>query len=277
MIDQHDDDHDRGFAHDLGVMERMVGRRRAMRWCAGAGTAVLVTACGGGGAAGPASDVGVLSTATATATATPTATASAAGSGTGCIADPTETSGPYPADGTNPSSGATSDILAVTGIVRSDIRASFLSTTTVATGVAVSITLTLVDVDARCTPLVGYAVYVWQCDRNGDYSLYTAPAESYLRGVQVSDAHGQVTFTTIFPGCYAGRYPHLHVEVFSSLAAATAGRYSVLTSQLVMPSAICATVFADTATYPSSGTHFAAVALSTDMVFADSTATQIAQ
>jgi protocatechuate 3,4-dioxygenase beta subunit len=165
----------------------------------------------------------------------------------------------------------------MSGIVRSDIRPSFISSTTVAGGVKVVLTLTLVNVNATCAPLSGFAIYLWQCDRSGNYSLYSAPAESYLRGVQVTDANGQVTFTTIFPACYDGRWPHMHFEVFSSLLAATGGRYSVLTSQLAMPAAICNTVFADTATYPSSATTFARVSLFSDNVFGDNSAAQIAQ
>ena len=120
-------------------------------------------------------------------------------------------------------------------------------------------------------------MYVWHSDRNGNYSLYTAAAESYLRGVQVTDANGQVTFTTIFPACYSGRWPHIHFEVFSSLANALGGKYSILTSQLAMPAAVCNTLYADTSTYPSSKTNFAQVSLSTDNVFASSTSAQIAQ
>lgn len=47
--------------------------------------------------------------------------------------------------------------------------------------------------------------------------------ENYLRGVQVTNASGQVSFTTVFPGCYTGRYPHTHFEVYSSLGLATLG------------------------------------------------------
>uniref|UniRef100_UPI0015762A56 dioxygenase family protein n=1 Tax=Sphingomonas bacterium TaxID=1895847 RepID=UPI0015762A56 len=215
-------------------------------------------------------------TPTSTATPTPTATATTSSSAA-CIADPTETAGPYPADGTNSASGSTSNVLTATGIVRSDIRASFISTTTVATGVQVKITLTLVNVNAACAPLAGYAVYLWHCDRQGHYSLYTAASESYLRGVQVTDANGQVTFTTIFPAAYDGRWPHMHFEVFSSLANALGGKYSILTSQLAMPSAVCATVFADTTTYPTAASIFKSTSLSSDNVFGDNTAAQLAQ
>ncbi|MET3435894.1 intradiol ring-cleavage dioxygenase [Sphingomonas sp. 1185] len=165
----------------------------------------------------------------------------------------------------------------MSGVVRSDIRPSFLSTTTVATGVLLKITLTLVDVNATCAPLAGYAVYLWHCDRQGLYSLYTAPTESYLRGVQVTDANGQVSFTTIFPGCYDGRWPHMHFEVFSSLSNALGGRYAVLTSQLAMPSAVCSAIYADATTYPSSAAKFARISLSSDGIFGDNSAAQIAQ
>ena len=90
-----------------------------------------------------------------------------------------------------------------------------------------AITLTVANVNAACVPLAGYAVYLWHCDRTGNYSLYgTAAGESYLRGVQVTDANGQMTFTTIFPARYDGRWPHIHFEVFSTLSNALSGRYA---------------------------------------------------
>ncbi|WP_404371469.1 intradiol ring-cleavage dioxygenase [Sphingomonas sp. MMS24-J45] len=258
-------------------MQQQFERRQALRWFAGAGTAALIAGCSGGSGTSGNSTVSVVTatpTPTPTVTPTPTPTATTTGS---CIADPSETAGPYPADGTNTSSGSTSNSLNINGIVRSDIRPSFISTTTVATGVQVVLTLTLVNVNAACAPLAGYAIYLWHCDRLGNYSLYTAPTESYLRGVQVTDANGQVTFTTIYPGCYSGRWPHMHFEVFSSLSSATSGRNALLTSQLAMPTALNATVYADTATYPSSRTNLAQVTLANDNVFSDNTAAQIAQ
>lgn len=283
----HDAHHGHGMAEDLPRLQALLARRRALKWFAGAGTAALVAGCGGGssgsdgvavvsgtGTASPTPTPTPTATPTPTPTATPTPTPTTSGA---CIADPTETAGPYPADGTNSSSGATSNVLTASGIVRSDIRSSFISSTTVATGVAVTLTLTLVNVNASCAPLAGYAIYLWHADRQGRYSLYTASTESYLRGVQVTDANGQVTFTTIFPACYDGRWPHIHFEVFSSLANALGGKYAVLTSQLAMPAAICSAVYADTTTYPSSASLFSRVSLSSDMVFGDNTSAQIAQ
>ena len=274
--------HGHGLSEDLAaISDQQHRRRQALAWLAkAAGTAMILPAAQAwaqpagnrqqpGGTRGSTSS-GSTSTGSTTGTTTTTTTSSA------CVADPAETAGPYPADGTNTSSGATSDILTSSGIVRSDIRSSFVSTTTVAPGVPLNLTLTLVNTNASCAVLSGYAIYLWHCDRAGLYSLYSAPTESYLRGVQVTNSLGQVTFTTIFPGCYSGRYPHMHFEVFASLATATTGRNAVLTSQLAMPSAACSTVFSNASGYSASVSNFAKVSVASDGVFGDNTAAQIA-
>lgn len=283
-MDAHLEDHDLGLAHDLKTIEsRMMERRRALILLGSAGTVGLLAGCGGGGSSATgtgssssSSSTSSGSTSTSTGGSTSSSTSSSSGgSGGTCIADPGETNGPYPADGTNTSSGITSNALTQSGIVRSDIRSSFLgSSTAQAAGVAVTLTLTVVNVNNSCAPLAGYAVYIWHCDRDGKYSLYDLPGESYLRGVQVTDSNGQISFTTIFPGCYSGRYPHIHFEVFSSLANATSGRYATLISQLAMPAAACNTVYASTG-YSTSATNFARVSISSDNVFGDNTSAQV--
>lgn len=292
----HDHRHGHHLADDLPLMAAQLGlqRRRALAWlgsAAAAGPALLLSGCGGGGggsdASGSLAGLVAASGTTSATTTTPATSTSSSGSSTttgsstsssssSCTALPGETAGPYPADGTNSSSGSTSDILTSSGIVRSDIRSSFLGTTTQAGGVQTTLTLTLLNTSSSCAPLSGYAIYLWHCDRDGNYSLYSAPTESYLRGVQVTDSNGQVTFTTIFPGCYSGRWPHMHFEVFQSLSTATTGKNSILTSQLAMPSAVCSAVYPYATGYTSSVANFAAVSLSTDNVFGDNTSAQIA-
>jgi len=277
LQDVHYDDHDLGLAHDLQVINALASRRRALRWFAAAGTGALLTGCEGGSA----SESGTLVTPTATPStaATPTPSASATPTpSAGCVADPVETNGPYPADGTNPSNGLTSNALTAANVVRSDIRPSFIgSSTAVAAGVEVTLTLTVVNVNSACAPLAGYAVYLWHCDRDGHYSLYDLPNESYLRGVGVTDANGEVRFTTIFPGCYAGRWPHIHFEVFSSLSNATSGRYAALVSQLAMPAAACSDIYNNANGYSASVRNLAGVSLAGDNVFGDNSSAQIAQ
>ena len=162
----------------------------------------------------------------------PAERASSAAAGEVCADIPEETAGPFPGDGSNGP-----NILTESGIVRSDITPSFGSSTTVAEGVPLTVRLALQDAANGCAPLAGAAVYLWHCDREGRYSMYSdgVTEENYLRGVQEADADGMVTFTSIFPACYQGRWPHIHFEVYPSLAEATAAGTLLATSQLAFP------------------------------------------
>jgi protocatechuate 3,4-dioxygenase beta subunit len=145
--------------------------------------------------------------------------------------------------------------------------------------VPLTLTLTVVNSNTSCTPLSGYAVYIWHCTRDGQYSLYSSSTqnENYLRGVQVTDASAQCKFTTIYPGCYSGLYPHIHFEVYSSLAMATLYTNRVLTSQMAMPRDAWSSVYSSAMGYSQSVTNFASSTTSNDNVFGDNTAAQIAQ
>ncbi|RKN40542.1 hypothetical protein D7294_18835 [Streptomyces hoynatensis] len=200
--------------------------------------------------------------------ATPAEAAAAA-----CAEVPSETEGPYPADGSNGP-----NVLTQSGIVRQDIRPSFGTASGVADGVPLTIELTVVEAADDCgTPLSGAAVYVWHCDRLGNYSLYSPGAanENYLRGVQETDENGTVSFTSIFPACYAGRWPHVHFEIYPSLQEATSAGSILKTSQLALPEDVCDTVY-DSAGYDGSIANFSRVSLSTDMVFRDGVSLQLA-
>jgi protocatechuate 3,4-dioxygenase beta subunit len=144
--------------------------------------------------------------------------------------------------------------------------------------VPLALTLTLVNSNALCAPLAGYVVYLWHCTREGAYSLYSngLQDENYLRGVQIADANGQVTFQTIFPGCYSGRYPHIHFEVYPNIALATLYTNKVLTSQIALASEVSNIVYNGATGYGSSVTNFARVSIASDNVFGDNTAAQIA-
>jgi len=47
----------------------------------------------------------------------------------------------------------------------------------------------------------------------GDASANTTDNLIFLRGTQISDAEGKVTFDTIYPGWYQGRAVHIHMKV----------------------------------------------------------------
>lgn len=191
-----------------------------------------------------------------------------------CLVDAQTTNGPYPADGSNTAPGGTSNILADSGVIRSDIRSSFGTSASTAPGVPLTLRLQLADFAQDCAPLPGATIYVWHCTQDGLYSLYTVPDENYLRGVQIAGDDGMVSFTTIFPGCYAGRWPHIHFEVYADAASATDHRNALLTSQFALPQDICEAVYA-TAGYEDSPRNLAQLTLGTDNVFSRTNADQL--
>jgi protocatechuate 3,4-dioxygenase beta subunit len=247
-------DHDGGLRVDLSTL---LNRRLVLGLMAGAGLTALVGCDDAGPSASPpAASPGPGETA----------------GGASCEEIPAETAGPFPGDGSNGPS-----VLTQSGIVRSDIRASFGSASGVAQGVPLTVRLTVQDTANGCAARAGAAVYVWHCDREGRYSMYSegVTRENYLRGVQEADAGGVVTFRTVFPGCYAGRWPHIHFEVYPSLAAATTPEKTVATSQLAFPQDACEAAYGAEG-YRDSAGNLARVSLDADGVFRDGATAQLA-
>jgi protocatechuate 3,4-dioxygenase beta subunit len=177
---------------------------------------------------------------------------------------PDETAGPYPGDGSN---GA--DVLEQSGIVRSDIRSSIDGGATAA-GVPITLALTILDMANGDAPFENVAVYVWHCDAAGGYSMYSEGLEdvTYLRGVQVADGTGTVTFTSIFPACYTGRWPHIHFEVYPDVDSISDSTNAIATSQAALPQDVCDTVYVLDG-YEGSSANLAQVTLDSDNVFGD--------
>jgi protocatechuate 3,4-dioxygenase beta subunit len=245
---------DQGLRFDI---ETLVDRRRALQLFGYAGLSagvVTLAACAPAATGSPVATMGATSGAAATA------------AGAECApAIPEETAGPYPGDGSNGP-----DVLSESGVVRSDIRSSFGEFSGTAEGVPMTIKLAIQDAANGCAPYAGAAVYVWHCDREARYSLYSQGAtdQNYLRGVQAAGADGVVTFQSIFPACYSGRWPHIHFEVYPSLAAATDDANVIATSQVALPEDACDAVYATTG-YEASIQNLGQVSLATDNVFRD--------
>jgi protocatechuate 3,4-dioxygenase beta subunit len=282
--DQHPDhhrqdeleDHDLGLSHDLPLIteRQRLGRRRLLAALGGVGAVAALAACG-------------TSDATTTVAAGPSGAPPAGGPGgpggavggdaSVEVADgeiPEETAGPYPGDGSN---GV--NVLSESGVVRSDITTSFGGASGVADGVPVTVRLRVLDLSGEeSAPLAGAAIYLWHADAQGRYSMYSEEVadENYLRGVQVTGADGRVEFTSVVPGCYAGRWPHMHFEVYESEAAATSYTAKMRTSQLALPQDTCEEVYADSR-YAGSADNLAAISLDSDGVFSDGWSLQMAR
>jgi protocatechuate 3,4-dioxygenase beta subunit len=127
------------------------------------------------------------------------------GAGTSsCTVAPTETEGPFPTK--SPAS-----------YVRSDI-------TDGRTGYKMKAKITIGNTNNNCAGLANAIVDIWHCDAQGNYSEYggsgmqstNLQSVHFLRGRQVTDANGVVTFTSIFPGWYNGRATHIHVHIYNA-------------------------------------------------------------
>ncbi|MES2159542.1 MAG: intradiol ring-cleavage dioxygenase [Pseudomonadota bacterium] len=270
-MQSHDDTHEHSLAADLSAMLNLTSdRRQTLRWLLAGASALPVLGCGGGGSSASDSTTATSSSASTTSTTTTTTAGS-------CAVIPEETGGPYPGDGTNSNNSGVVNVLTQSGVVRSDIRSSFNGPTGVAAGVPLTIKLQIVNANGSCALLSGYAVYLWHCDRDGNYSLYSngVTDQNYLRGVQASDSNGNLTFQTIFPGCYAGRMPHVHFEVYPTLAKSTSAANRIKTSQFTFPMATLNEAYAASG-YSTSVRNLAQISYATDGIFSDGYALQMA-
>jgi protocatechuate 3,4-dioxygenase beta subunit len=265
------EEHDLGLSHDL---PRIMARRGLLGLLGGVGAAAALTACGAD------DTTATTSTGSSGTTRQPPDGVPPGGMGGDSSVEvaegeiPEETAGPYPGDGSNGP-----DVLGESGVVRSDITSSFGTASGVAEGVPTTVRLKVYDLNGEeVTPLAGAAIYLWHCDREGRYSMYDDEIsdENYLRGVQEADADGAITFTTIFPACYSGRWPHMHFEVYESLDAATDVANKLRTSQLALPEEVCNDVYA-TEGYEQSVQNLAELSLDTDGIFSDGYSLQLAK
>lgn len=159
------------------------------------------------------------------------------GNDSDCLISPAETEGPFPTK--DPESLNMEDI------------------TSDRTGVPMSILITIADGSNECTPIKDVIVDIWHCDKDGYYSEYGGSGlqqvnlqdAHFLRGRQTTNANGQVSFQSIFPGWYRGRAPHIHVHVYDSN-----GR-SLLVTQIAFPEETCNTVYTTATDFYTNGTQ----------------------
>lgn len=130
-------------------------------------------------------------------------------------------------------------------LLRSDIR-SDPATGALAAGVPLALTFNISRITSNaCTPLTAAYLDVWHCDAAGVYSDESANGSSgrkFLRGYQISDANGVVSFTTVYPGWYSGRAVHIHFKLRLYTGST---KYYEFTSQFFMDEALTSTVHAN--------------------------------
>jgi protocatechuate 3,4-dioxygenase beta subunit len=195
--------------------ESELGRRELLSRLGSVAAVGFLNGCGGSAESSPAS--------ASSAAAATTSSASTASTNAQCVVTPALTEGPYFVDEM---------------LKRSDIRTDPASGTA-RPGVPLDLTLALSQVGASgCGPLAGALVDMWHCDALGVYSDVSAQrtvGQAFLRGYQISDASGNVHFTTIYPGWYQGRAVHIHFKVRTSPSGASGLEF---TSQLFFDEAL---------------------------------------
>ncbi|WP_347260943.1 intradiol ring-cleavage dioxygenase [Rudaea sp.] len=190
-------------------------------------------------------------------------TPSACTFGAACALIPSETDGPYPLY----------SILSNTALQRRDI-------TDGKTGAPLKLILRLIDVNNSCAPITNAAIYIWHCDKDGVYSGYAnqtggvnATGQSFLRGIQVTDASGQVVFDTIYPGWYSGRITHIHIQAY--LDDTLRQGAAVITTQMAFPLDVTKAVYNSTL-YAAHGQNTSVTSFAQDNVFSDGTTYEMA-
>jgi protocatechuate 3,4-dioxygenase beta subunit len=162
---------------------------------------------------------------------------------TTCTATPEGEIGPYFADDS------------AAGFDRSDI-VSDLDGTRTQTGIPLVLTVTVIDTENGCVPYANAQVDIWHCNAAGVYSDEESEGtdtESWLRGYQLTDVNGRVTFTTIIPGWYAGRTTHIHLRVRSTYSTASSTTDGTNTTQLFFEQTLIDDLATSVAPYSSQG------------------------
>jgi protocatechuate 3,4-dioxygenase beta subunit len=161
-------------------------RRRLIEILGGAGVAAL-SGCGGG------------STSASSASGSTSGTTS--GTTASCVLTPELTVGPYFVD---------------EKLNRSDLTTN-TTDTNVLNATPLTLTMTIMEyASSGCSALVGAQVDIWHADAAGIYSdesVENTTGQTFLRGYQLTDANGAVTFKTVVPGWYSGRTIHIHVMI----------------------------------------------------------------
>jgi protocatechuate 3,4-dioxygenase beta subunit len=225
----------------------MIDRKTMLKCLTIAGGGVLVARCGGGGSA-------------TTPAAAATASASSTTSNAACAVTPEGEIGPYFTDDS------------ATGYNRSNILAN-LDGTQVQSGIPFSLTVIVRDSENSCAALAGAQVDIWHCNAAGVYSNESVEAtagQQWLRGYQLTNAAGTVTFTTILPGWYSGRTTHVHLRVRSSYSEASSTSDGTNTTQVFFDQALIDTLSTSVSPYDDEGINSTTNAL--DRVYAQQTA-----
>lgn len=187
----------------------------------------------------------LLSCGDSSSTGTAVSANSAASAASACVTSPEGEIGPYFVDDS------------AAGFNRSDIRSNLDGTNT-QNGIPFTLNIVVGDSENSCAGMQGVQVDIWHCNAEGVYSdegVESTTGETWLRGYQLTDTAGYVTFTTIFPGWYQGRTTHIHLRLRSKYSSASSTSDGTNTTQVFFAQALIDTINTTVAPYSSHGSN----------------------
>jgi protocatechuate 3,4-dioxygenase beta subunit len=141
------------------------------------------------------------------------------------------------------------------GFARSDVRSN-LDGSSAQDGIPLKLSISVFDSENSCAAMANVQVDIWHCNASGVYSaeeVESTSGETWLRGYQLTDSNGLVTFVTIVPGWYAGRTTHIHLRLRSSYDSTSTGGTN--TTQLFFPQDVITTISTTISPYSAEGTN----------------------
>lgn len=240
-----------------GRLEALLSRRRALGMIGGAMGGVTLAACSGGGSI----DGSGSSSSSSSSSGGSSSSSSSGGSSSSasCTLTPEGEVGPYFTDDS------------ASGYNRSDIRSNLDGSDT-QSGIPLTLHLYVYDFDNSCAAMSGVQVDIWHCNAAGIYSNESVEGtvgQSWLRGYQLTDSTGAVTFKTIVPGWYQGRTTHIHLRLRSSYNSSASLSDGSNTTQLFFPQSLVDTIDTTISPYSSEGKN--STTNSGDRVYTDQT------
>jgi len=217
-----------------GVLNPM-DRREVLGLLGGLLGTALISGCGGSGSSvASTSTTGTTGTTTTTTTTDPSTTLTPEGE-----------IGPYFADDS------------ASGFNRSNILSNLDGTST-QSGIPLTLKVYVYDSENSYAALAGAQVDIWHCNASGIYSdesVESTSSETWLRGYQLTDSTGLVTFKTIFPGWYQGRTTHIHLRIRSKYSEASSTSDGTNTTQVFFPQATIDAINTSVSPYSALGTN----------------------
>jgi protocatechuate 3,4-dioxygenase beta subunit len=235
-------------------------RRLALQWL-GLGALAAATGCGTSGQNYTGSSAATGSTGSTGTTGTTGATGTTGTTGSTGTTGTTGSTGSTGATGTTGSCAITPEgeegpyfvADTLSGFFRSNITTN-IDGSSPQTGIPLNLNLYVYDSKSSCAAMQNVQVDIWHCNAEGVYSDESSESTSgqtWLRGYQITDANGFVSFTTIIPGWYQGRTTHIHLRLRSTYDSSSTGGTN--TTQLFFSQTLIDTIDQSSSGYSTHG------------------------